>query len=255
MKPFTAKGFIHLASFWHRDWLYSFQNEAIMEDNIKSQYLQPHPIFSHLDSGKIEAISQLLKLKTYGKGDTFSYGEGSYHKVCLLLKGRIKIAGVDEMGGELIKDILTAPDIFGDLSLEGAVDKEEYAIALTAGTVIGSFPVADFKKILEDNSRMALDYAHTVNKKLRRLEDRHSDLVFRDAKHRLIRFIKSWALSDGSRIGNKIILLNYLTHSDIAGVIATSRQSVNVLFNELRDSGLLRYDRKRIELTDTAIWN
>jgi len=28
-----------------------------------------------------------------------------------------------------------------------------------------------------------------------------------------------------------------------------------VLFNELRDSGLLRYDRKRIELTDTAIWN
>jgi len=102
---------------------------------------------------------------------------------------------------------------------------------------------------------MALDYANTVNKKLRRLEDRHSDLVSRDAKHRLIRFIKSWARSDGSRIGNKIVLHNYLTHSDIAGVIATSRQSVNVLFNELRDSGLLRYDRKRIELSDTGVWN
>lgn len=226
-----------------------------MEENIKLRFLQTHPIFSHLDSWKMESISHLFKLKTYGKGDAFTYGEGSYHKVCLLLKGKIKIAGTDEMGSELIKDILTAPDIFGDLSLEGALDKEEYAIALTAGTVIGSFPVTDFKKMLEDHPRMALDYAHTVNKKLRRLEDRHSDLVFRDAKHRLIRFIKSWAHSDGSRIGNKIVLHNYLTHSDIAGVIATSRQSVNVLFNELRDSGLLRYDRKRIELNDTNVWN
>ncbi|MES1159556.1 MAG: Crp/Fnr family transcriptional regulator, partial [Bacteroidota bacterium] len=103
--------------------------------------------------------------------------------------------------------------------------------------------------------RMALDYAHTVNKKLKRLEDRHSDLVFRDAKSRLIRFIRTWARSDGNRIGDKIILNNYLTHSDIAGVIATSRQSVNVLFNELRDSGMLYYNRKRIELNDMGVWN
>ena len=226
-----------------------------MEDNIKLQHLQAHPLFAHLNSGRIEAISGLLKLKTYGKGDVFGYGEGSYHKVCLLLKGKVKIAGNDETGGELIKDILTSPDIFGDLSLDGSLNKEEYAVALTAGTVVGSFSIVDLKKILEDHPGMALDYAHTVNKKLRKLEDRHSDLVFRDAKYRLIRFIRNWAHSDGSRIGNKIILPNYLTHSDIAGVIATSRQSVNVLFNELRDSGLLYYNRKRIELNDTAIWN
>lgn len=226
-----------------------------MQDNIKLQQLQTHPLFRHLNSGKIQMMSGLLKLKTYGKGEVVGYGEGSYHKVCLLIKGKVKIAANDEAGGELVKDILTAPDIFGDLSLEGALSRDEYAVALTAGTVVGSFPIADLKKILEDHPGMALDYANTVNKKLRKLEDRHSDLVFRDAKYRLIRFIKSWALSDGSRIGNKIVLPNYLTHSDIAGVIATSRQSVNVLFNELRDSGLLFYNRKRIELNDTGIWN
>jgi CRP-like cAMP-binding protein len=60
---------------------------------------------------------------------------------------------------------------------------------------------------------------------------------------------------DGSLIGNKIVLPNYLTHSDIAGFIATSRQSVNVLLNELRDSGLLCYNRKKIELNDPRLWN
>ena len=66
---------------------------------------------------------------------------------------------------------------------------------------------------------------------------------------------KNRAGTDGSRIGDKIILNNYLTHSDIASVIATSRESVNVLFNGLRDSGLLFYNRKRIELNDPMVWN
>jgi CRP/FNR family transcriptional regulator, cyclic AMP receptor protein len=87
------------------------------------------------------------------------------------------------------------------------------------------------------------------------MENRHSDLVFYDAKARLIRFIRNWAISDGNKVGDKIILENYLTHTDIANVIATSRQSVNVLLNELRDAGLLFYNRKRIELDDRIMWN
>ena len=112
-----------------------------------------------------------------------------------------------------------------------------------------------FRKSLHDNIMMAINYANTVNCKLKRLEGRHSDLVFHDAKSRLIRFIKNGVRTDGSRIGDKIILNNYLTHSDIAAVIATSRQSVNVLFNELGDSGILYYNRKKIELNDPLIWN
>jgi len=226
-----------------------------MPEQIKSTHLQAHPLFARLSPGKIDALGALLTIKTYARGATFGYGEGTYHKICLLIEGKIKIAENDADGNELIKDILTAPDIFGDLSLEGAGSRDEYAVALTEGTLVGSFSITDFKKLLEDHPLMALDYAHTVNKKLRKLEDRHSDLVFRDAKFRLIRFIKTWALSDGHRIGSKIVLPNYLTHSDIAGMIATSRQSVNVLFNELRDSGLLFYNRKRIELHDTGLWN
>ena len=102
---------------------------------------------------------------------------------------------------------------------------------------------------------MALSFANTVNKKLKKLESLHSDLVFRDAKSRLVSFIKNWALTDGCRVGNRIILNNYLTHTDIAKVISTTRQSVNVLFNELRDAGMLSYNRKKIELTESFSWN
>jgi CRP/FNR family cyclic AMP-dependent transcriptional regulator len=226
-----------------------------MNEETKSLFLQEHPLFTGLGSQQLRSLASLMKAKIYARGEMFGFGEGGYSKICLLIKGKIKISGNDEAGNELVKDILTAPDIFGDLSLDGPGPTDDYATALTGNTLAGSFAVADFRNILENHPVMALAYARIVNKKLKRLEDRHSDLVFRDARFRLIRFIKSWAVSDGNRVGNKIILSNYLTHSDIAGVIATSRQSVNVLFNELRDSGLLFYNRQRIELNDTEGWN
>src|SRR5258708_3900187 len=226
-----------------------------MSSEIKYAYLKSHPLFSNMQEQKMNEACDLAKLRTVYRGETFSFGEGTYSKIFLLIKGKIKITESNDLDNEMIKDILTSPDVFGDLSLENCYSQDEQAEALTSNTIICSFNVVDFKRFLQDTPMMALSYANTVNSKLKKLESRHSDLVFRDTKSRLIRFIKNWALSDGNRIGDKIILSNYLTHSDIAGVIATSRQSVNVLLNELRDSGLLSYTRKQIELRDLLVWN
>jgi len=196
-------------------------------------------------------IAVFAKVHTIYRGETISYGDGDYSKIYFVIKGKIKLAEANDMGEELIKDILTEGDILGDISLDGNPSIDEYAEALTANTIICGFNIVDFKKILQSNPLLALRYANRVSSKLKRAENRHADLVFRDAKSRLIRFIKYWANIDGSRIGDKIVLNNYLTHSDIAGFISTSRQSVNVLLNELRDSGMLFYNRKKIELNES----
>jgi CRP/FNR family transcriptional regulator len=226
-----------------------------MCEEIKYAYLKSHPLFTHMSEQKIKDACSSVKVRTVYRGETFNYGDGDYSKIYLLIKGKIKITECDELDNELIKDILTAPDVFGDLSLEGHPSMDEFAEALTANTVVCVFNVSEFKRMLQENPMMALSYANIVNNKLKKLEGRHLDLVFRDAKSRLIRFIKNWAVSDGNLIGDKIVLNNYLTHSDIASVIATSRQSVNSLLNELRDAGMLFYNRKRIELNDPRIWN
>lgn len=226
-----------------------------MCEEIKYVYLKSHAFFSHLAEDRIKSLCHSIKVKIVYRGETISYGEGAYGKIYFLVKGKIKITESDESGNELIKDILMDGDIFGDLTLEGHPSTDESAEALTVNTTVFFFNIADFKKVLEDNPLLTLNYARKVNSKLKKLEGRHADLVFRDAKSRLLRFIKNWAQADGNRMGNKIILNNYLTHSDIASVISTSRQSVNVLFNELRDSGMLFYNRKRIELNDPIIWN
>jgi CRP/FNR family transcriptional regulator len=210
---------------------------------------------SSLTEQKLKDAAAMAKLRTVYRGEVISYGEAGYTKIHFLVKGKVKITDNSAAESELIKDLLVEPDTFGDLSLEGQLNKYEAAEALTANTIIVSFHVSDFKRMLEENPVMAFEFVKKVNGKLQRLENRHADLVFLDTKDRLIQFIKNWARSDGNRMGDKIILNNYLTHSDIAGFIATSRQSVNMLLNELRSSGMLCYNRKHIELNNPVAWN
>jgi CRP/FNR family cyclic AMP-dependent transcriptional regulator len=226
-----------------------------MTDDMKYIYLRNHPLMSSLTEQKLKETATIAKIRTAYRGEVISYGEGGYTRVHFLVKGKIKITDNNAAENELIKDILVEPDIFGDLSLDGQLNNYEVAEALTANTIIVSFHISDFKRILEDNPIMALSYVRKVNTKLQKMENRHAELIFLDTKDRLIRFIKNWARTDGNRMGDKIILNNYLTHSDIAGFIATSRQSVNMLLNELRSAGMLCYNRKHIELNNPIAWN
>ncbi|HET9430725.1 MAG TPA: Crp/Fnr family transcriptional regulator [Chitinophagaceae bacterium] len=226
-----------------------------MSEEMKFFYLRNYPLLSSLSEQKLKEVAAIARIRTVYRGELISYGETGFTRIHFLVKGKVKITDGVNSGNEMVKDILTEPDIFGDLGLEGRLMNNECAEALTANTVICTFSTNDFRRLLEENPSIILNYARKVNNKLRRLEDRHADLVYLDTKDRLIRFIKNWARSDGNLIGDKIILNNYLTHSDIAGFIATSRQSVNMLLNELRSSGMLCYNRKHIELNNPVIWN
>jgi CRP/FNR family transcriptional regulator, cyclic AMP receptor protein len=226
-----------------------------MTSEVLYAYLKSHPLFQHASETAFHEASSLMKIKTVYRGESFGYGDGAFSKIYLLIKGKVKIAELNADSNELIKDILTSPDMFGDLSMTGHCACDEFAEALTANTVVCMINSHDLRKLLSEHPAIAFAYANMMNNKLRRVETRHADLVFYDAKSRLIRFIKNWARTDGNKVGDKVILENYLTHTDIANVIATSRQSVNVLLNELRDAGMLHYNRKRIEINDRILWN
>jgi len=106
---------------------------------------------SSLTEPKLKETALMAKLRTVYRGEVISYGEGGYTRVHFLVKGKIKITDNSSAENQLIKDILVEPDIFGDLSLDGQLSNYEAAEALTANTIVVSFHIGDFKRILEDN--------------------------------------------------------------------------------------------------------
>jgi CRP/FNR family transcriptional regulator, cyclic AMP receptor protein len=226
-----------------------------MNNEVKYLYLRNHPLTNGLTESQVAEFCDKGKLCNLRKGENVYMSESFEDCIFILLKGKIKISEADDNGNELIKDILTDSDVFGDVSLNAKISIDEFAESLTDSTLVLSFRSADFKQIMQSSPILAMNFATQVSKKFRRLENKHSNLVFKDAKGRLISFIQDWATREGNRKGDKVVLNNYLTHNDIAGIISTSRQSVTTLLNELRDSGALHYNRRLIELNMPSMFN
>ncbi len=81
-------------------------------------------------------------------------------------------------------------------------------------------------------------------------EDRLEGLIFKDARTRIIDFIRKSVEQRGLRIGFEMLLKHSLTHQDIANVTCTSRQTVTLVLNELRKSDLIYFNRGKILVRD-----
>ena len=223
-----------------------------MYDELKYWYLRDHKLFWTLSMSQIKQLCIITGFKKANKGDIIYFSTSDLPRIFLLKKGNIKIVSIDEDGNETIKEILQKGDLFGELSLEKDTDVNEYAKALTDEVSICSFLLSDFEDLLVRNPTLALSYTKFVGLKMKRFKNNYSNLVSKDAKTRLISFLKDWAEREGIQNGNKYTIANYLTQTDIAQIICTSRQTATLLLNELEEKNIIYYTRKEIIIDDVT---
>ncbi len=223
-----------------------------MYEELKYWYLRDHKLFWTLNMSQIKQLCIITGFKKAKKGDIIYFSSSDVPRIFLLKKGNIKIVSVDDEGNETIKEILQKGDLFGELSLEQDKEVNEYAKALTDEVSICSFLLSDFENLLIKHPSLALSYTKFVGLKMKRIKNSYANLVSKDAKTRLTSFLKDWAEREGKWEGNKVSLENYLTQSDIAQIICTSRQTATLLLNELVDNNLIYYTRKEIIIDDIS---
>ena len=223
-----------------------------MYENLKYWYLRDHKLFRTLSFAQIRQLCIITGFKKANKGEIIYFSSSDVPRIFLLKKGNIKIVAVDEEGNETIKDIIQKGDLFGELTLENDKQSNEYAKVLSDDVVICSFLMSDFEDLLLKNPSLALSYTKFVGLKMKRIKNSYANLVSKDAKTRLYQFLKDWAEKEGKQEGNKITLENYLTQTDIAQIICTSRQTATQLLNEMESRGMLLYNRREIIITDVT---
>ena len=224
-----------------------------MYEELKYWYLLDHKLFSTLSGSQLKQLCIITGFKKAKKGEVIYFSSTDLPRVFLLKKGSIKIVAVDEDGNETIKDIIQKGDMFGELELDSDKNSNEYAKALTDEIFICSFLLSDFENLLLQHPSLALSYTKFVGLKMKRIKNNYANLISKDAKTRLLTFLKEWAERDGKNMDNRIVIENYLTQNDIAQIICTSRQTATHLLSELEEKGILYYSRKEIIIENIAL--
>lgn len=221
--------------------------------NLETKYwhLHNHKLMSVLSSSELKEICVITNFKTAKKGEIIYFSHDESSRVYTLKRGTIKIVEIDSKGNEIVKDILQEGDLFGQFTLTDET-LDEYAVAMSDYVTCCSFRMNDFENIIERNPALALRYTKWMGFRLKRMENRYANLVFKDVRSRLLGFLKDWASKEGMNDKNEVVLKNYLTHQDIASLICSTRQTVTGLFNDLKEHGVLDYSRNEIIIKNMA---
>lgn len=221
-----------------------------MSERSKLWYLENFNILEGLSATEMMEVEAKTIMTNAKKGQFIYFPEDPSKTIFFLKEGRVKIGNSSEDGRETIKAILQPGEIFGELALAGEGKREDFAQALDSKVVICAFSVKDMEELMEKNSAMSLRLTKLIGFRLKKMERKLRSLIFKDARTRIVEFIREMAEERGTPVGDEVLIKHHLTHQDIANLTASSRQTVTTVLNELRAANVINFERKRIMVRD-----
>jgi len=216
----------------------------------KLWHLENLTLFKEMGEKDLEEIEKMTIMRTIKKDDYIYFPEDPSSTVFFLKQGRIKICNYSEDGKEIIKSIIYPGEIFGEMGLVEEESRQDFSQAMDDNVLICAMNKENMHGLMGKKPNLSIKILKLIGLRFQKTERKLESLVFKDARTRLIEFIKDIAKERGKKIGSEILVKHRLTHQDIANLTAISRQKVTEILNSLKSEGLIHLERKSFLIRD-----
>jgi len=192
--------------------------------------------------------------RVYKPGEAI-YNEGEYgDALYVLISGVVKLFRPYSGSKEATLRLLRPWDIFGHLAFAGEATQRAYAEAVTSCKVT-KVPKIFMERAIRREPRAALKMMTLLELRLVQYEELVKCLLPRETEVRLANLLPILAQKFGERgeDGRSITIDLRLTHQDLAAMVASTRESVTKVLNDLRNRGVVDIEGGRITLKDYAV--
>jgi CRP-like cAMP-binding protein len=196
-------------------------------------------------AGLMEPISIPRYHFIYRKDDTVRH-------LYLLAEGAVKIGTLHFDGREIIKQILHPEAIFGELGLICEDTHHNYALTFNTEVRIYRIEISAFREVMQESPDLHFKILSMIGRRLKYTEKRLESLIFKDARERIVEFLRYQAETHGRRVGFETYFRHSFTQQDIANFTGTSRQTVTSVLNALRKSNMIHFNRRGVLIRDLA---
>src|SRR4028119_1323794 len=187
--------------------------------------------------------------RTYRPGDAV-YREGEYgDALYVLVSGVMKLFRPYSGSKEATLRLLRDWDIFGHLAFAGEARQRAYAEAVT-DCVVTKVPKIFVERAVRQEPRVAFKIMTLLELRLVQYEELVKCLLPRETEVRLANLLPLLAPKVGQSTDGLVTIDLRLPHQDLAAMVASTRESVTKVLNELRNRGVIEIDSGRITLKD-----
>ncbi len=206
--------------------------------------------FSARSESFVSALLGLGSVKLLEAGCTLFRRGDSNCGLYAVLKGSIRISGLDSEGNESILTFIEAPEWFGELALFDENERTHDAEAVV-DTYLFHIPLNGLQAYLLNNPIYWRDFGLMLSQKLRLSFSVIEDMALLPAPKRLAKRILMMVTSQASLNGRTVHNI-HLSQSDLGNMLAISRQTTNVILKELESLGVLSVSYGKIQVLDIS---
>lgn len=204
-------------------------------------------LFADLSADEVAAMDRVAPARDYHAGELIFSQSQPTTALFILKAGRVRIFRLAEDGKALTMAILAPGAVFGEMLLVGQRMYDNYAEAIE-DVLICRLDAREVELYLLADPRIATRVARHLGEQVVLLEERLMDLAVRPLEVRLAGTLVRLAASERrSRQGAVMIRL---THDQLAGLLAATRESTSKSMADLAARGFIRQGRGRIMLLD-----
>lgn len=194
-----------------------------------------------------ERLRLAASAREYGPGETIFAPTPTPRSVYLLERGLARIYRISEDGGETTFGYVLPGEVFGELAAFGPGGRESFAQAVRRSSA-WKIPAEVFRETVRRAPGIVLEVTKQIAGRMKRIESRVEDLVFRDVRSRVARVLIELSESFGRKEPHGVEIDLPLTQTDIATLVGSTRQSVNVALGQLEREGLIARRRRHFVL-------
>ena len=172
-------------------------------------------------------------------------------RVYLIRRGAVRLSRVYESGEEITVALLRENSLFGVLSLLTGhrSDRFYHSVAFTRVEMVTA-PASSVRQAIEANTSVGLLLLQGLSTRILQTETMIETLTHRDMSSRLVSFLLVLCRDFGVPGPQGITIDLRLSHQAIAEAIGSTRVTITRLLGDLRNSGLVEIDRKKITVLD-----
>jgi CRP/FNR family transcriptional regulator len=208
--------------------------------HTKLWYLMKMDFFNGLDSRQYAIIDRDSSVLLVRKRENIPFRGTAGKNIYFIKQGKIKLIKIMPDGKSLALDILKEGTLFGEMDWDDQQQDDVFAEAME-DCMLCVMKKANFDRLMEEVPALSKQVLKLIGLRLKKIENRLTDLLYSTVEERLARTLLNLSRDFGIEDNEKLVLKIKLTHKDIAELIASTRETVTAVLNDLKQKGLIDY--------------
>ena len=205
------------------------------------------PFLEVLPEAELAQLAQRAHTRHYRAGVTIFHREDPGSTMHIVRSRRVKLSLSSPEGREVTVGLIGPGGFFGDLALLDGGPRSASVVTLEPVETL-TLDRAPFVDVLERHPEVAGALLAVLGDRLRRTDELIQDILFLDLPARVAKTLLALAAEHGSQVPEGLRIDVRLSQSELAGLVGSTRESVNRCLNAYADRGMVVLDRDAITI-------